>query len=146
MGQAGSLGGRAVFCKNKRKIKTGNLSKKSHAPTLPRFGRRLGLERQRVQAGFQFGPQGRVHEAVPRDGRFSVKRGRHDLHPKMGLPAARVAGVAGVQVGLVDDGEGGGGEGGLEFAGGWLVGRSVIVFFFWARACPPGSTHQTLAS
>ena len=69
-----------------------------------------------------------VHEPVPRDGVFPFERlgDRLDAEVRLRVGGARgVARVSSVEVGLVGDGEGDGGEGGLELAV-WFV----LEFFF----------------
>lgn len=118
------------------------------APTPPRLLRRARLQRQRVQAGFELGAQGGVHQPVPRDGGAAIKGSRNNVHPKVGLPAARVAGVAGVLVGLVDDGEDGRGEGGFQLAvwvkGGWVRNKVKNVVCSLSRSLHTHTPHSPL--
>ena len=61
------------------------------------------MDRQGVDTAGQFGRQCRIHHAVPVDPAASAERLGHDPDPKMRLAARPVAGMAGVQVGLVRD-------------------------------------------
>ena len=77
------------------------------------------LQRQGVEPRLQLAAERVVDEPVPRDGVFPLERLGDGLDAEVRLRVGRsrgVAGVARVEVGLVGDGEGDGGEGGLELA------------------------------
>ena len=63
---------------------------------------RQRLDREGMDVGLQEIADGDIDRAVPRQGRLTAKRLRHDAYPEMTLPA-RGAGVSGVRVALVLD-------------------------------------------
>lgn len=84
-----------------------------------RLPRRPRLQRQGVQPFLKFAAERAVHEPVPRNRvfPFELLGDGLDAEVRLGVRGSGgVSGVARVEVGLVGDGEGDGGEGGLELA------------------------------
>ena len=61
------------------------------------------MDRQRMDAGLQFGSKRRIDHAVARESALSAEGFRHDIKAEVGLAAGPVSGVAFVPVGFVLD-------------------------------------------
>ena len=65
------------------------------------FPRRLGLDRERVQAALEGAGERRVHEAVTLDPALACEGPRHDIKAEVGFAALAPAGMAEVLLRLV---------------------------------------------
>ena len=61
------------------------------------------MDRQRMDAGLQFGSKRRIDHAVALKSALSAEGFRHDINPEVGFAALPMSGVTVVAVGLVFD-------------------------------------------